>query len=110
MKLYRPVNNAERDLIQASNWLSFPPRLTGQPIFYPVLNEAYATEITKDWNVPSYGEGHVVAFEINDDFISTYKVEQVGLDHHLEYWIPAEDLIKFNNAIIGKIELVASYK
>ena len=24
--------------------------LTGQPIFYPVLNEAYATTIARDWN------------------------------------------------------------
>lgn len=29
----------------------FPPRLPDQPIFYPVLTEAYAVQIARDWNV-----------------------------------------------------------
>ena len=37
--LYRPVGQAELDLIKASGWSAFPPRLPEQPIFYPVLNE-----------------------------------------------------------------------
>ena len=50
--LYRPVNQAELDLIEASGWRAFPPRLPEQPIFYPVLNEEYAIQISRDWNVP----------------------------------------------------------
>lgn len=110
MKLYRPVNQAELDLIIQSNWQSFPPRLVGQPIFYPVLNQAYAEEISKDWNVPSYGAGHVLAFEVNDNYLKNYDVQKVGLDHHLEYWIPAEDLELFNQNIIGQIELVKTFR
>ena len=37
--LYRPVGQAELDLIAASGWRRFPPRLSHQPIFYPVLSE-----------------------------------------------------------------------
>ncbi|MDF1696598.1 MAG: hypothetical protein P1U56_12230 [Saprospiraceae bacterium] len=109
MKLYRPVNQEELDLIIQLNWKGFPPRLEGQPIFYPVLNEEYAEQITREWNVPSYGVGHVLQFEVNDTFLSRFKVEKVGLDHHLELWIPAEDLEEMNQNIIGKIELINTF-
>jgi len=33
------------------------PGLAGQPIFYPVLNEEYATMIARDWNVRQSGAG-----------------------------------------------------
>ncbi len=110
MMLYRPVNQAELDLIQKSGWKKFPPRLPSQPIFYPVLNEEYATQITKEWNVSSYGIGHVVKFEVLDDYIRQYKIQQVGLDHHLEFWIPAEDLEVFNAHIVGKIDVICTFK
>ncbi len=109
MVLFRPVNQAELDLIIATNWRAFPHRLVGQPIFYPVLNEAYATQITREWNVPSYGMGHVLKFEVKDAFLSKYEIQKVGLDHHVEYWIPAEDLDEMNQQIVGKIELIATY-
>ena len=51
--LYRPVNQKEFDLIEQSGWKAFPPRLPEQPIFYPVTNEAYAVQISKEWNVPA---------------------------------------------------------
>ena len=38
MILYRPVGSKELELIKKSNYRRFPPRLTEQPIFYPVLN------------------------------------------------------------------------
>lgn len=110
MILYRPVNQAELDLIINLNWKGFPPRLPGQPIFYPVLNEAYAEQITREWNVPSYGVGYVLKFEVEDSFLKKYKVEKVGLDHHLEFWIPAEELEEMNKNIKGKIELISTFK
>jgi hypothetical protein len=109
MILFRPVNQTELDLIIQSDWTAFPPRLVGQPIFYPVLNEAYAEQITKEWNVPTYGIGHVLQFKVNDEYLSRFEIQKVGLDHHLEYWIPAEDLDQFNQNIIGKIELISSF-
>ncbi len=51
--LYRPVNKAELNLIEQSGWEKFPPRLPEQPIFYPVLNEDHAIQISRDWNVPT---------------------------------------------------------
>ncbi len=110
MLLFRPVNQAELDLIIQNDWKKFPPRLPEQAIFYPVLNEAYAEQITREWNVPAFGIGHVLRFELKDDFIQKYEVQKVGLDHHLEYWIPAEDLEGMNRNIVGKIELINTFK
>ena len=50
MRLYRPVGQAEYDLIAQSGFTAYPPRLPEQPIFYPVLNERYAREIAEKWN------------------------------------------------------------
>ena len=110
MLLFRQVNQAELDLIIKDNWKRFPPRLVGQPIFYPVLNEAYAEQITIEWNVPTYGIGYVLKFEVKDEFLKKYEIQKVGLDHHLEYWILSEDLDEFNDNIIGKIELVNTFR
>jgi hypothetical protein len=49
--LYRPVGQEELNLIKSSGYREFPPRLPHQPIFYPVLNEEYATQIARDWPV-----------------------------------------------------------
>ncbi|TIX70485.1 MAG: hypothetical protein E5V21_27165, partial [Mesorhizobium sp.] len=40
--LWRPVGPEELKLIEKSGMRAFPPRLPEQPIFYPVLSEAYA--------------------------------------------------------------------
>lgn len=102
MKLYRPVNLIELDLIRKSGWKSFPSRLPQQPIFYPVLDLDYADEINK-WNINHYGAGVVVQFEIDDDYISQFEVHNVGDKNHNEYWIPSEELDNFNSKIIGDI-------
>src|SRR4051794_32225775 len=49
--LWRPTGPEELALVEASEWRRWPPRLPEQPIFYPVLNEEYATMIARDWNV-----------------------------------------------------------
>lgn len=49
--LYRPVGQAEFELIKDSGFKRFPPRLEWQPIFYPVLNKEYAEQIAKQWNI-----------------------------------------------------------
>jgi hypothetical protein len=48
--LYRPVGQHEFELVRASGFRRFPPRLLEQPFFYPVLNEAYAEQIAWEWN------------------------------------------------------------
>ena len=107
--LWRPVGPAELKLIAAADHRAFPPRLPEQPIFYPVLNEAYAVQIARDWNVKSDGAGYVTRFQVRRDFLQAYDVQQAGGREHLEYWIPAEDLPAFNAAIVGPIEVVAEF-
>lgn len=108
--LYRPVANAELKLIEESGWKKFPPRLPEQPIFYPVMNEAYARQITIEWNVPAYGVGYVTKFEVDETYLSKFDVQNVGAELHDELWIPAEELEDFNAHIIGTIEVIAKYE
>ena len=60
--LWRPVGPKELQLIEDSDWRRFPKRLTEQPIFYPVMNEEYAIQIARDWNVNASGSGYVTPF------------------------------------------------
>jgi len=107
--LWRPTGPEELALVEASGWREWPPRLPGQPIFYPVLNEDYATKIARDWNVKQSGSGYVTRFRVCRSFLDRYQVHQAGGRTILEYWIPAEDLAELNANIVGFIELVAEY-
>jgi len=97
-------------LVRDGGWKSFPPRLPDQPIFYPVLNESYATEIAQKWNTRNGGTGYVMRFQVDAEFLSRYEVQTVGASVHREYWIPAGDLEAFNRHIVGEIEVVAVFK
>jgi hypothetical protein len=110
--LYRPVGPRELALIQESGYRAFPPRLPEQPIFYPVLNEAYAAQIAREWNARSADTGHigyVTRFQVRGAFLEHYPVQIVGNATHTEYWIPAEDLVEFNANIVGPIEVIAEF-
>ena len=108
--LYRPVGATELRLIEASDMRAFPPRLPEQPIFYPVTNEAYATQIARDWNTKSGARvGFVTRFSVSASFLERYPKQVVGSRLHEEYWIPAEDLPAFNDNIIGAIEVIARF-
>jgi hypothetical protein len=108
--LFRPVGPKELELIAASGWHEFPPRLPEQPIFYPVLNEDYAVQIARDWNVPESGAGFVTRFCVNAEFAARYPVKTVGAAVHQELWVPAEELAEFNRNIVGLIEVIAEFK
>ncbi len=108
--LYRPVNDKELDLIKDLEFKAFPPRLPEQPIFYPVMNEAYATQITEQWNVPAYGVGYVTKFEVDAQFASRYTVQNVGGAIHNELWVPSEELDEFNRNIVGFIEVISEFR
>jgi hypothetical protein len=107
--LYRPVCPEELELIRQSGFAAFPPRLPEQPIFYPVLTEAYAVKIARDWNVPTSGAGYVTRFDVLSSFLNTFKVQNAGGVTHQEYWIPAESLPALNAAIIEKTEVIAEF-
>ena len=108
--LFRPVGPKELALTAASGYREFPPRLPEQPIFYPVLNEEYAQQIARDWNVPASGAGYVVQFAVQKAFVDRYPIRSVGGSVHKELWIPAEELAELNRNIVGKIELIAEFK
>jgi hypothetical protein len=109
--LFRPVGPEELRLIAESGYTAFPPRLPGQPIFYPVLNEEYATQIARDWNARNSkpGAGYVTRFAVNTSYLAQFEVKKVGGAKHLEYWIPAELLGEFNENIVGKIEVISEF-
>jgi hypothetical protein len=108
--LFRPVGPRELELIRASGNRAFPPRLPEQPIFYPVLNEGYAAQIARDWNVKDSGAGYVTQFRVRKEFVAKYPIQTVGDSTHRELWIPAEELAAFNENIVGEIEVIAEFK
>lgn len=59
--------------------------------------------------MPASGAGYVTKFEVLREFLKAYPVQEAGGRAHTEYWIPAEELELFNDAIIGKIEMVRAY-
>jgi hypothetical protein len=108
--LYRPTGPNELALVAESGFRRWPPRLEGQPIFYPVTNEEYARQITVQWNVPRSGVGYVTRFEVRKAFMDRYEVQQVGGPVHTEWWVPAEELEALNDAIVGLIEVIGEYR
>jgi hypothetical protein len=107
--LYRPVGPKELELIRQSGFRRFPPRLPGQPLFYPVLNLDYATQIAREWNVPASGFGAVTTFKVSAAYLERYEIHTVGASIHREYWIPAAELDALNNHIVGEIEIIAEF-
>lgn len=110
--LFRPVGPKELSLIQASGYRAFPPRLSDQPVFYPVLTEEYAVKIERDWNASSSRTGYlgcVTRFAVRAACLHRYEVHDVGGSRCQEYWIPAEDLPEFNANIVGLIEVISEF-
>lgn len=111
--LYRPVGRKELELIEASGWRAFPPRLSFQPIFYPVTTEEYAARIAREWNTkdPASGyAGFVTRFEVDADYLARFDVQTVGGEACQEYWIPAEQMDEFNAHIQGAIQVIATFE
>lgn len=109
LTLWRPVGPAELALVRESAWRAWPPRLPDQPIFYPVLNEAYAVKIARDWNVPASGAGFVTRFQVDADFARRYPVRQAGGRTIVELWVPAEEIGEFNTHLAGPIQVVREF-
>ena len=109
--LYRPTGPNELKLID-SGYREFPPRLPGQSIFYPVLNEEYATQIARDWNAKNSetGIGIVTRFQVKTAYLAKFEIQTVGARVHQEYWIPADELAEFNKNIVGLIEVIAEFR
>ncbi|WP_294328032.1 ADP-ribosylation/crystallin J1 [uncultured Chryseobacterium sp.] len=108
-RLYRPVGEKEMVLIIENGYKKFPPRLEWQPIFYPVLDEDYASEIAEKWNTrDEFGNylGFVTRFDVSEEVALQYPAQNVGARNHNELWVPSEELDAFNQAIVGNIEVI----
>jgi hypothetical protein len=60
--------------------------------------------------VPASGVGFVTRFEVRRSFLDNYTVQKAGGSVHQEYWVPAEDMASFNEAIVGEIKVVAEFR
>jgi hypothetical protein len=110
--LFRPLGEQEYQLVRASGFQRFPPRLNFQPIFYPVLDHDYAVQIARDWNTqdPNSGYvGYVARFHVDAGYLSHFQVRTAGSSSHREYWIPAAEVDEFNRHIVGSIEIVQEF-
>lgn len=120
--LWRPVGPEELALLALGGWRRWPPRLSQQPIFYPVLNRDYALRIARDyavriaavriagdWNAKRSGAGYVTESDVHTAYFDRFEVHQVGGRSILECWIPAERLYEFNTKIVGQIRLVEHF-
>ena len=110
--LYRPVGQAELDLIAASGNKFFPPRLPEQPIFYPVLTREYAEQIARDWNTRDERSGYVgyvTEFEVDADYLRRFEIKVAGGKVHQEYWIPADAMDEFNRHIRNEIRVIKKF-
>ena len=108
--MYRPTGSDELKLVAESGYKKWPPRLPEQTIFYPVTNEEYAKQIAIRWNVKSSEVGYVTKFKVKKEFADKYETHKVGGTKHTEWWIPADDLEKLNENIVGLIEVIGEYR
>jgi hypothetical protein len=110
--LYRPVGTKELELIKQSDYKKFPPRLSWQPIFYPVLDYDYACTIARDWNTnddDNGSAGFVTQFEIPDEYFDRFEVQNVGLKNHNELWVPADEMEEFNSKLLNGIKVIKAF-
>ena len=112
LTLFRPVGAAELDLVAASDWRAFPPRLPDQPIFYPVMNVGYAEQIACDWNSLQEAArvGHVLEFDLPANIVERWPIHIAGGRQHQELWVPAEELDDFNAMIVGPIRRISTWR
>jgi hypothetical protein len=77
-----------------------------------VLNQPYADQIASEWNTKDAFSGFcgvTTEFDLLESHFSKYAVQNVGSAIHDELWIPAEELVTFNQNIVGPIRVVAAF-
>jgi hypothetical protein len=73
------------------------------------LEEEYAMQIARDWNVKVSGAGYVTRFAVERAYLSAFDVHAAGGSQYTEYWIPADELDAFNDHIRGSIQVIAEF-
>ena len=78
------------------------------------------------WYVSGHGFGHAsrdlevisalaarrpdLRFIVRTEFLNQYEIHIVGSAEHQEYWIPAGDLHRLNENIVGAIEVISEFR
>ncbi len=76
------------------------------------MNQPYAEQIAKEWNTKdefSGYAGYVLAFDLPEEYLRRYPVQNVGGEIHNELWVPASELEEFNDSIVGLIRVQCSF-
>jgi hypothetical protein len=77
------------------------------------LTEQYAIRIARDWNTKDPNSnfvGYVLRFAVRKEYLARHEPHEAGGRELQEYWIPADELDKFNDNIIGPIEVLHEYR
>ncbi len=110
--LYRLIHSGEMELIQSVKYGAFPPRLFWQQTFYPVSDEAYATQMAHAWSSCDGRSVYLTRFQVRTDFLQPHEAEIDGAQGRKEYRIPTdelEELEEFNSNLVGNIEMIAEF-
>jgi hypothetical protein len=54
--------------------------------------------------------GYVLRFMLRTVFLNQYEIHIFGSAEHREYWIPAGDLHRLNENIVGAIEVISQFR
>jgi len=71
-----------------------------------------AEQIALEWNTKdefSGYPGYVTAFDLPEEYLQQFPVQNVSGEIHNELWVPAEQLEFFNENIIGEIRVIKSF-
>jgi hypothetical protein len=106
--LYRPIGLREMALVKDADWRAFPARSRGQPNLCPLPDRSDAAQIARDWKVKTGGAGFVTRFAVKAAYLRQLQA-QAGEEIRLDYWIAREELPRFNENIVGKIEVIEAF-
>jgi hypothetical protein len=106
--LYRPVGLREIALVKDADWRAFPPRSRGQPNLCPLPSQSDAAQIARDWQVKFWGAGFVTRFTVKAAYLRELQA-QGEPEVRLDYWISRQELPRFNENIVGRIEVVETF-
>ncbi|SEU05662.1 hypothetical protein [Hymenobacter actinosclerus] len=96
--LYRPVGQAELDLVAASNWLEFPLKLPEPPVFYLAPPGSAA-------GLPGAGPGYLLRLAVDADYVAHFEAAAPAAAEPAELRVPTAELAEFNRRITGRIEV-----
>ena len=107
--LYRPVGPEELQLIAASGYRGFPRRLPEQPIFYPVLNEEYARQIARDWNVKASALVMLLGSRCGGNLPKDTPSKRLEAPFMRSFGFLPKTFLKMNLNVVGLIEVIAEF-